>query len=84
MNLTGKLKLTRIGLEKEFNKKLKYKNLLNKDADYSLLGFEKYKQTLRNAVGKTYPNKEVEVNEIKFGKFEKLYNKYGLKQSQFI
>ena len=81
--MVGKVKLTRIRLEEEFNKNIKHRNLLNKNADYSLIGFEKYKEILKNYVGKIYHNQSIEVNEINLGKFERLYNKYGLKQAPF-
>ena len=85
LNLVDGLRVTRLRMNEGFMEKFRYHNLLNKNTDYSSFGYELYKETLEKGIKKSFPWwKSVRVNELDFGKFEKLYEKFARKQSKYI
>ncbi len=85
LNSNGRLKITRLTIDKEILEKIKIKNMLNPSMDYGVFGYMLYIQILRKGLEKSFPDYSVELVEVKIDpKYERLYNKFLDKKEKFI
>ena len=85
LNSNGRLKITRLSLDKEILDKIKIKNMLNPEQDYKMFGYELYIQILEKGIRKSFPNYDVKIREVLIdSKYERLYNKFLNKKEKFL